>query len=450
MKDSLDDQRLDDLLSDVTDLRAQPDFDRWRRRHPKAVDALKTVPCVIPNQRRRKTMIRVTRFGTIAAAVLVLVIASLVLPTLFWPSNAIVLAQVRKQLDSVRTITFDVKLEVEGQPTTTLRQMIRNDRQMREEHSDGRYVVSEHTEDAWTHMNVDPAKETARITYGFPQDLPFDLTLNWLRDLPKSAGASPIDARTFNGRSCPGCLINLDTDKGGTQQMRLWVDPETGLPIYYVVVAERKPPGGAAPGDPGDSNRATATCSNFKYNVELDDSLFSLTPPEGYAVTPRGTPPERRSGQWPAEKLLLTVGEGIGPAKLGMSKEQVVELFGEPEEKQKPAQNTPKGRPAWEMELWLYNSQGLTLVFLSLPESGGLSTITCGPGSFASRGFQGKTSEGIGLGSSPEEVRRAYGDPPVERPFKDGFGTYQYPQRGFKVGFSDGVVSQLQINRPRK
>jgi len=450
MKDSLDSKRLDDLLSDVTDLRAQPDFDQWRRRHPKAVDALKARPFVITNRRNRKMMIRITRFGTIAAAILVLVIASLAVPTLFWPSSATLFAQVREQLDSVHTFTFDVKLEVEGQPTVTLRQMMRNDVQMRQEHSDGKYVVSEHTEDTWTRMDVDPAEKTARITHRFPRDLPFDITLNWFRDLPESAGASPVDARTIEGRSCPGFLINLDMDKAGTQQMRLWIDPETRLPIYSVVVAERKRPGGGAPKDPGDSNRATATCSNFKYDVELDDSLFSLTPPEGYAVTTRGTPQKRRSAQWPAEKLLLTVGEGIGPAKFGMSKEQVVKLLGEPEEKGEAKQLVGRTGATWKAESWYYNSQGLRIGFSSLPEPGGLSSITCRPGNFRSRGFQGKTSEGIGLGSSPEDVRRAYGYPTEEQPFKDGLGAYRYPEKGFRVGFVDGVVYQLQIERPRK
>lgn len=447
MKHSLDDKRLDHLLSDVTDLRVQPDFDQWRRRHPEAVDALKAFPCASPSQKGRKTMIPITRFGTIAAAVLVLVMASLALPTLFWRSSATGFAQVREQLESVRTITFDVELEAEGAPATTLRVMAFNDGRLREEHSDGKYVVSERIEDAWTRMDVDPAKKTAHMTYGFPQEVPLDMS-SWLRDLPRSAGASPIDARTINGRSCPGFLINLEADKASTQQMRLWIDPETRLPIYYVVVAERKPSSGAATEDPDDANRCTATCSNFKYNIELDDALFSLTPPVGYAVTTKGSPPKRRSDPWPAEKLLLTVGEGIGPVKFGMSREQVVELLGEPDERSAPKQHIRKGRPTWES--WCYNSQGLWIGFSDFPEPGGLSSITCRPANFTSRGFQGKTREGIGLGSSPEDVRRAYGDPTVVQPFKEGLGAYRYPEKWFRVGFVDGVVYQLQIERPRK
>jgi outer membrane lipoprotein-sorting protein len=384
-----------------------------------------------------------------AVAVLALIVASLALPTLFSPSSATGFAQVREQLDGVRTIIFDAKLEVEEVRTETLRVMICNDGRIREEYSDGKYEVSERTEDAWTRMDVDPAKKTAHMTYGFPQDVPLDM-FSWLRDLPKSAGASPIDARTINGRSCPGFLINLEVDKASTQQMRLWIDPETRLPIYYVVVAERKPSSGAATKDPDDSNRCTATCSNFKYNIELEDSLFSLTPPEGYAVTAHGTPPTRRSEPWPTERLLLTVGEGIGPVEFGMSREQVLELLGEPEEKKEPRQHVREGAPPWETESWYYNSQGFAIIFSSLSEPGGLHTITCRPANFVSRGFQGRTKEGIGLGSSPEDVRRAYGDPPQEQPFKGGLGAYRYYDKGLSVGFVDGVVYQLQIFRPRK
>jgi outer membrane lipoprotein-sorting protein len=384
-----------------------------------------------------------------AAAVLATIVASLVLPTLFSPSGATGFAQVLERLGGVRTITFDVKLEAKGAPTTTLRVMIRDDGRIREEHSDGKYEVSERTENAWTRMDVDPAKKTAHMKYGFPQDVPLDM-FSWLRDLPRSAGASsPIDARTINGRSCPGFLIHLEVEKALTQEMRLWIDPETRLPIQYVVVAERKPSSGAAPKDADDSHRGKATCTNFKYNVELEDSLFSLIPPEGYAVTTRGSPPNRRSEPWPAEKLLLTVGEGIGPVEFGMSREQVIELLGEPEERNGPKRHELRNGILWETEGWSYRSQGFLITFASPP--GGFYSMTCRRrGALVSRDFRGKTREGIGLGSSPEDVRRAYGDPPEEQPFKDGLGAYTYPDKRLRVGFVDGVVYQMQISRPRK
>ena len=437
----------DELFSAFNDVR--PNADTSSRAVERTRRALleRSAQSVTASQPVRR--IRMSRNTFAAAVVLAILVASVALPTLFSPSGAIGFAQVRERLDSVRTIAFDVKLEAEKVPTETLRVMICNDGRTREEYSDGKYEISERTEDAWTRMNVDPAKKTAHMTYGFSQVVPLDM-FSWLRDLPRSADASPIDARTINGRPCPGFLIDLEVDKAGTQQMRVWVDPETHLPIYYVVVAERKPSSGAATKGPDDLNRCTATCNNFKYNIELEDSLFSLTPPESYAVTMHGTPPTRPSKRWPAERLLLTVGEGIGPVKFGMSSEQVLELLGEPEERTEPMQHAREGFPTWETKVWYYRSQGFSVTFSSLREPDGVHSITCRPGNSVSREFRGRTGEGIALGSSPEDVRRAYGDPPIEQPFKDGLGAYRYYDKGLSVSFVDGVVYQLQIFRPRE
>lgn len=329
--------------------------------------------------------IRTNRNVFAASAVLVIIAVSLALATLFAPSVATGFTQVREQLDRVRTITFDVRLDTPGAPVATLQVMIRNDGKSHEQYSDGRCVVSEQAEDAWTRLEVNPTKNSAHITYGFPQALPFDV-LSLIRDLPNSAGASPIESRTINGRSCPGFLIVLEVD-ATSQQMRLWIDPETHLPIHGVVTAtvERKRAGGAATKGLGDSSRSAATLSNFKYDIELEDSLFALVPPEGYTVTTEGSPPERRSVAWPAKKLRLSVGKGIGPVEFGMSREQVVERFGQPEERTEPTQQTQRNSVVCEREIWYYNSQGFVITFADPP--GGLGSVLCRPASFTRRAF---------------------------------------------------------------
>ena len=197
--------------------------------------------------------IRTNRNIFAATAVLVIIAVSLALPTLFSPSVATGFAQVREQLDCVRTITFDVRLDTPGARVATLQVMVRNDGKSREQYSDGRYLVSERGENASTRLEVNPATNTARIAHGFPQAVSFDM-LSAIRDLPTSAGAGSIEPRTINGRSCPGFLIALEADET-IQQMRLWVDPETHLPIHGTVAAtvERKRSGGAAMKGPGDS-----------------------------------------------------------------------------------------------------------------------------------------------------------------------------------------------------
>jgi hypothetical protein len=58
------------------------------------------------------------------------------------------------------------------------------------------------------------------------------------------------------------------------------------------------------------------------------------------------------------------------------------------------------------------------------------------------------TKEGIGLGSSPEDVRRAYPDILEEQPInEEGFGLYVYPDLRLMVGFVNGVVYNLSIRQ---
>jgi outer membrane lipoprotein-sorting protein len=84
-----------------------------------------------------------------------------------------------------------------------------------------------------------------------------------LRSLPERAdeelGTSEIDGRVLQGfRVTEEGMINT-----------VWIDPQT----RELVLVERESVN--APGMSG-------TMSNFQFDVELDDSLFSLTPPEGY------------------------------------------------------------------------------------------------------------------------------------------------------------------------
>ena len=140
---------------------------------------------------------------------------------------------------------------------------------------------------------------------------------------------------------------------------------------------------------------------------------------------------------WPLEKLLISVGEGIGPAKFGMSPEQVAEALGEPDERRTP--NISRVGQLWE-----YHSQGFTLFFSGDPEPR-LKQVTCRGwnNNFVSRDFRGRTKEGVGLGASPTEVRQAFGDPQSEQPIEDGIGGFDYHDKRLRIGFSKGQVYLL-------
>ncbi len=75
----------------------------------------------------------------------------------------------------------------------------------------------------------------------------------------------PLGEKKIDGR--PGVGYRL-TGRG--QIINLWGDPKTGLPIRIVFRMLES------------SGESTATLSDFVFNVDLDESLFSLEPPPGY------------------------------------------------------------------------------------------------------------------------------------------------------------------------
>ena len=93
--------------------------------------------------------------------------------------------------------------------------------------------------------------------------------------------------------------------------MTLWADPETAQPIRIKMNQDMMP-------------NVCLTLDNFRYNVDLDPSLFSLEPPEGYSVqTIEMTMPVEAD----LLRTLRTVAghseSGVFPAKLEMNEEVI-------------------------------------------------------------------------------------------------------------------------------
>jgi len=62
--------------------------------------------------------------------------------------------------------------------------------------------------------------------------------------------------------------------------MTVWADPKTNLPIQVKIVSRHKAEAR------GPFQERTAILNGFQWDVELDESLFSLTPPLGYGMRP--------------------------------------------------------------------------------------------------------------------------------------------------------------------
>jgi hypothetical protein len=357
---------------------------------------------------------------------------------LIWPelnhnSSGIALADVQKQLAQVRSVVYQVRSARKGLEPTTMKMMIRSDGDQRVEYADGAWTVS--NREQMVILSVDPEAGTAHTRYvlNWNAHLAHDL-VNEIRTMHEKQGATRADARAIDGRPCPGFQI---LEENGL--LKVWIDPDTRLPVY----AERTTEGRFPPIDAVKKSKPwegvviqteqlvqdvmTTTWSDFEYDVELDARLFDVTAPNGYVATTEGTPRSKRRPR-SGEKLIVKRGVGIGDATFGMSKVEIVELLGEPEEvvhekfDPKPFPNVPEDAPEGmkpeefyeivgerEWDVLKYNTRGF---WLTVRPIAGLARIECFGSDFHGTTvavFPGHTAEGIGMGASATEVIQKYG-----------------------------------------
>ncbi|GAI08104.1 unnamed protein product [marine sediment metagenome] len=139
----------------------------------------------------------------------------------------------------------------------------------------------------------------------------------------------------------------------------------------------------------------------------------------------------------PNETLVVELGVGIGPVKFGMSKEEVIENFGEPDKVEGGGQG-----------LNYVASKGFSL-FVSPMR--GVRAIDCWSEKYpvgTVSNFAGKTKEGIAMNASRAEIVAAYGKP--DRTTSNGpMTTLHYGKfRAQFVIMHDKLVN-LKMNAPK-
>ena len=260
--------------------------------------------------------------------------------------------------------------------------------------------------------------------------------LQKLRNLPGQA-TKKLGERMVDGRKAIDFAVKLD---GG--ESKVTVDAATKLPIQIEV--------SYPPRFGGKSIREVTV--NFVFDPILDESLFRIVPPAGYTVARHA---RGEASPQDGSSLVVSPETGIGPARFGMNTDDVVRALGEPNwrKEHRYANNLQpqpeiRGKDAGEAKYVVtelgYDSRGFRL---TINNQSGLHSIHCfnqasmGP---SVRGFQGKTREGIELGASPEDVKRAYGEPEA----KMGPDDYWYAKRGWQFAFRDGKLVGYHVNRP--
>ena len=142
----------------------------------------------------------------------------------------------------------------------------------------------------------------------------------------------------------------------------------------------------------------------------------------------------------PREELVIEPLVGIGPVQFGMTKDQVIDHFGQPDQ-------IFDGQVT---KLHYVPSQGLNF---AVDAQRGLQEIGCwSEGMLPSRvtTFAGKTKEGIRIGATEEEIVAAYGEP--ERTSTDSRGIIQnlhYDSLGAKFSIKEGKLMSMVFEAPK-
>ena len=142
----------------------------------------------------------------------------------------------------------------------------------------------------------------------------------------------------------------------------------------------------------------------------------------------------------PVGELIIEPLVGIGPVKFGVSKKEVIEHFGQPD-------NVHEGEVT---KLSYVPSRGLSFAIHS---ELGLQEIGCwSEGMLPSRvtTFAGKTRESVGIGATQEQIVAAYGQP--ERTSTDSKGVIQnlhYDGLQARFSLKEAKLMSMTLKAPK-
>ncbi len=277
------------------------------------------IPITVERTRQMKRIAKLAVAATILVALGILV---------FWMtigggSTNIAFAQVAAALDSLRSATFDVTMEMKNPMNEKENQHItmkglflapsreRIEMTMGSGKAQGSSIMIMDAQAGKgivlsPEMKMAVVMDTSKIKKpaGAPTDM-FAFVRRVVREGSSGGGekAESLGKKEIDGRVAVGFRVH-----NNMADMTLWADPQTAQPVRIDVEMP--------------SSSGHGVMSNFRYDMELDPSLFSLEPPAGYTVN-------NMEAKMPVEDDLVNVlrliaehNDGTFPAAIGMSNKE--------------------------------------------------------------------------------------------------------------------------------
>jgi outer membrane lipoprotein-sorting protein len=306
------------------------------------VEGSSTSMPIMPQRKRWHSPIR-----AVAAAVLFLAVAGLFgLGAFLDTGSTLAFADVARPLRDAHSLTFQMNVQSPDIPKLLLKLdvqvFIKEPSRFRFEGPLGLIGIGLLEQDQSKFLLLHPFTKTALliVAKGNLQQLGNSDPMEWVNKLRALAqkSAQPAGKRQIGNVEVQGFLVKDDDD-----EYLVWADPKTRLPI----MVEESSPGGER-----------IAYSDFRFNPELDDALFSLEVPKGYklhSLEIEDLPPEESLVQ--GLRSYAEISAGKFPARL-QDASDLIDVVKNP----KPKEQNKKDRDLKNSEIM----PPLTFVFRSV------------------------------------------------------------------------------------
>ena len=285
MKADRNSKKLDELICRAIGRdRPQFDFDQWKQSHKEEIQIYESQTA----EQKPLFAVRIfeiwrtimkSRVSKIAAAAVIMIAILTAIHFLGVPIEGIAWADVVRPILTAHTVVFNViMVEEENAPVTRVMNM--GTQRFRSEvlSADGKtvQVIIIVDYDTSQMLQLIPKQKTAVLIE--LKDVPekpenvLEEMRNIITELQEDPDVSvePLGEKEIDGRIAEGFRAT-----GPDGEVTIWADPQTALPIRM----EQR------------WRQMQFVCTNFEFDVELDESLFSMKIPEGYSALPKAELP---------------------------------------------------------------------------------------------------------------------------------------------------------------
>ena len=405
-----------------------------------------------------------------------------ILLSVFWilgDSGNVAFAQVQAALREIKTVV--IEHQYPDAPSLDHQVLVSSGHDLFRREIGDAVVVIQSREGRRLTLNtkLQMAQVTAGAGFGLegedqsPQELLFSL-----QDVQTNAVKS-LGKKDFDGRE----LAGFELPSGYQARRYIWVDPESGMPVREEITPVNQ--------DRPTDNRVVPTrrlrkcVVRYQFNVDLSDNLFSFDLPEGYKLVDNdefqmpGFELPSRPANFHSSDYVIVPSEGVGMVRFGMTKSEVIAVWGEPdsaelfggftEEQQKAMdelhrksneENWNRFRINREMdrivssvksfvragEALMYRSLGMMVM---IRDDTGVQAFTCSHRTGIYQPFGGATDQRISMNSTLADVKRVYGQPTSTYEPQDAL-VVVYTELGLNFTFgNDGKMKEIRVDRTR-